>query len=147
MTALAAARTLPDMKAIDHATGGIVLDMAVIADDIVYKGAFMEIIAAGHVGPLNSGTAIDFAGIALETVSNVNGSAADVNVKVLTGPVIIDHAVTGADISSIGDIVYAADDQVLTMVATSNEAMGWFLQLTGTAKGLVLMKTIGAPAS
>lgn len=144
--ALLAQDRLVKTAQMDNVQGGIIIDYAVIADDIIYKGAMLEIIAAGHVGPLSSGTDVDFAGLALEKVDNSGGSAGDKTVKTLVGGYLVDN-VASATIASIGDICYAADDQTLTVVGTNNQAVGWIVQFVSGTECIVKMKIPGQPIS
>lgn len=143
MAALAVNRLVPVTKMIDAVQGGIVLDMAVVASDIIYQGAFLEVLAAGHVQPAGVGASLQGAGVALEKADNASGAAGDITVPVLVGA-IVQHACT-ATIANIGDPVYASDDQTLTVTAGTNALMGWCVQFVSANVILVWMKPPGLP--
>lgn len=136
MAALSADRLVPSVIQ-GHASTGYVVNYGVEAAEIVYKGALVEVSADGYAQAANVGTGgagIFFLGIALEQSDNSASGAAngDTNVDVLVGAVI-EHAVAGATVASIGDEVYASDDQTLTTTATSNVAVGWVVgHVSGT---------------
>lgn len=80
----------------------------VIASDIIYEGAAVGVVAAsGHARPLT--TSDKFVGFAVAKADNSSGSAAAINVEVVTKGEI-QLSVTGAVITDLGQPVYAADD-------------------------------------
>ena len=84
----------------------------VIANDIIYEGAAVGIVAAtGHAQPLTS--ADKFGGFAVAKADNSAGAAAAINVEVVKKGEI-ELAVTGAVITDIGQPVYATDDDTFT---------------------------------
>ena len=143
MAALAKGRLLPDVKLFNSTHGGYIIDYVMEVSDTIYKGSFVELLAAGQVQPANVGSALQVIGIALETVT-ASAVAGAFTVPLLCGA-LIEHAVTGSVIASIGikDVVYASDDQTLTTTVGTNALFGWFVQLTGTATGLVQMAQPG----
>lgn len=143
MTALAEKRISAPTLMQDQVHGGIIADMAVIDDDILYEGSYLEVLAAGHVQPAGVGSSLQGAGLALETVDNAGGAAAAKNIRVQMG-CFVEDAIT-ADIGNIGAPVYASDDQTLTVTAGTNALMGWLVQITGTNRGIVKLKYPGQP--
>jgi len=134
MAALTADKATPNVVNFDAVQGGWVLDMPVAASDIIYRGSFVEVDTLGGVQPadVDAGTVAGFGGIALEKADNSSGSLSDINCKVLVGAVI-QYAVTGAIVASVGDVVYCSDDQTLTTTSTTNTACGWIIgHVTGT---------------
>lgn len=143
MTALAEKRINVQTLMQDQVHGGIIAHMGIVADDIVFEGGYLEVLAAGHVQPAGVGSSLQGAGLALETVSNAGGSASDKFVQVLIG-CFVEDAIT-ATIANIGDPVYASDDQTLTVTAGTSALMGWLVQFTGTNRGIVKLKYPGQP--
>ncbi|UCC31926.1 MAG: DUF2190 family protein [Phycisphaerales bacterium] len=136
MTALAANRALPDTKQLDNVQGGMVIDYAVQSAEIIYAGAFVKVDSTGYIAAAGGTDTVKCVGVAQEKADNSAGANGAKTAPVLVGAVI-DHAVTGATVASIGSKVYAKDDQTLTMTSTSHNVLGYFIQLTGAAKGLI----------
>ena len=139
MAALTAGRLVPDTKLWNSEFGGYIIDFQMAATDTIFKGSYVEFLATGYVQPAGVGTSLQGAGIALETVINA-GAAGAKTCPILVGAVI-EAAVTTVVIGMLEthDLVYASDDQTLTTTAGTSALMGWVVQLTGTARGLVQM--------
>lgn len=104
------------------------------ADEHIFKGSFLSVEAGGYVAPL---TALEaFAGIAYEECDNSEGDDGDVRVKSYTQGDFV-HALTGAALSNIGDIVYASADNGLTFTSTDNTPVGCMVDLVSTDKILL----------
>lgn len=131
-------------KQMDPVQGGIVLNYAVVASDIIYQGALLEVAASGYVQPAGVGSGLQFAGLALEKADNSSGSAGDVTCKTLVGG-FIEHDVASTTIANIGDPVYASDDQTLTLVSTGNALVGWIVQFISGDTCIVKCKYPGQP--
>ena len=99
-------------------------DYPVIASDIIYEGAAVGENGSGYARPLAA--ADPFLGFAERQVDNSSGSAGDVNVRVKTkGRARL--TVAGATAITANDraAVYASDDAVFTLTATSNSLIGY----------------------
>lgn len=97
-------------------------DVPVIADDIVYEGSAVgESSSTGYGRPLVAGDT--FLGFSNSKCDNAGGSAGAKNIRVRKkGTVKL--AVTGASVASLGDTVYASDDDTFTLTSTDNTAIG-----------------------
>lgn len=103
--------------------GGDVNTFAVIANDAIYQGAAVGLVAAsGHARPLTS--ADTFVGFATALADNTGGAAAAINVDVYRkGTVIL--SVSGAVITDVGQPVYATDDNAFTFLPTGAVFVGF----------------------
>lgn len=101
-----------------------------VAADIIYLGAAVG-INAGNARPLVAGD--EFAGFADKKADNSLGAAGDIKVRVRERG-LIELAVTGAGATSIGDTVYATDDDTFTLTKAANAIkIGRVMQhVTGT---------------
>jgi len=98
-------------------------DLPVVASDIIYEGAIIGDNASGYARPLVAGD--PFLGICERHADNSAGSAGDINVRSRVRG-LIEMPVTGATgVGDVGSIVYAADDDTLTLTAGSNTLIGW----------------------
>lgn len=101
---------------------GDVNEIPVIASDIIYEGAAVGIVkASGHARPLTS--ADKFAGFAEQKADNSAGSAAAINVRVVTRGVV-KLSVSGAVITDVGQPVYATDDNAFVFSPVSAVYIG-----------------------
>lgn len=119
---------------------GYVVDLPMGASETVYKGGFVSLDAGDKFGaPLAAGEI--FVGLALE--KKVSGSTnGDTTVKVLVGG-MFQQAITSIAQADIGKAIYASDDQVLTLVATSNSSIGRIVNVPATGTAIVQMKMLG----
>jgi hypothetical protein len=140
MAALTADRNPPVTK-----VPGMILDLDVAASEVIYKGAFVEIDAGGDITASGVGTAQAFA-IAQEQANNASGSDGDIRCKCMIGS-IFEHAIASITKASIGSIVYASDDQTLTLVSTANNFVGWVVQVQDTGTALVKHAYAGEPSA
>lgn len=119
---------------------GVVIDLPLGASETVYKGGFVSLDAGDLFGaPLAAGEA--FVGIALEKVVSGSSNGAS-TCKVLTGAVF-QQAITSIAQADIGKLVYASDDQTLTLTSTSNSQVGRIINVPATGTAVVWMKTVG----
>lgn len=123
MTALAA------NKEVLEKVGGVEVH-PVVADDIIYKGAMCKINADGNLAPCASEAGSVFAGIATHQVDNTGGSAGDLDAKVKTEGLFL-LTIAGADLTVVGSLVYATDDQLVTVTGAAS------LQVVGRIKQYV----------
>lgn len=106
-------------------------ELPVIASDIIYKGAFVGDNGSGLARPLVAGD--PFMGVCEQQCDNSAGAASALNVKVREQG-RLEMAVTGASSAAdVNEIVYASDDDTLTLTAGSNTPIGKVARwVTGT---------------
>ena len=112
-----AALTAP--KVVSSKGANAVVDHPVVASDIIYKGAICMINAAGNIAPAVATAGSFLAGIAVETMDNSAGSAGDLNARVYTEGLFA-LTIAGAALTDVGTIVYATDDQLVTVTSATN---------------------------
>jgi hypothetical protein len=146
MTALAKNRAIPTTIQRHKDGFDFVAKYPVEASEVIYEGSFVSIDTTGYVHVLDT-TDSQFLGVALENATGGTASG-DVSVPVGVGG-IISHAVTGADATTPGtdDIVYALDDQTLTLVATATLRVGWVVRHDTSTTVWVKLKIPGPPIS
>lgn len=86
----------------------------------VYKGALVG-LTGGYARGLVAGDA--FAGIAYEEADNSGGGDGAASVRVYTGG-DFEHALASAARANNGAVVYASDDETLTLTSDGNSAVG-----------------------
>ena len=110
------------------------------ADDNVkiYKGAFVGLnVSTGYARPLTAGD--DFLGVAYAQADNtVAGHTAGGIRARLHQSVDIVHALSDVSSTDIGKVVYASDDDTLTLTAFGNSRVGRIVAIEGT--GLVRVR-------
>lgn len=97
----------------------------VAASTEVFQGGAISFDGtSGDASPLVAGEA--FAGFALETVDNTDGSAGERVVLVATDGVVGLPSIAGASTGQalVNDVVYASDDNTFTLTASTNTAIG-----------------------
>lgn len=151
--ALSASRTMKFKMRTDPR--GDIAELPVAGSTTIYAGGFVGMIATGYVQPYvkndPASTALvggPFIGVALEEVVN-SGSAGAKTCKVLTSGAF-EHAVSGLAITDVGGPVYASDDGTLSLLATSNELVGFVERFISSALGIVRLigptnKSLGTP--
>lgn len=136
MTALAANRLVNIVN--EHI--GFVIDLPMGASETIYKGAFVSLDAGDQFGaPLAAGEV--FIGLALEKVASAATNGAD-TIKVLVGGQF-QQALASIAQADIGKVAFASDDNVLTLVKTSNSCVGRIVNVPATGTCIVQMKTPG----
>ena len=101
----------------DSRQEGALVDVALAAVK-VYKGANLNINTAGFAKGAGDTASEVFTGVAIETVDNSAGSAGALSVRAWTKGVF-SMACTGADQTWVGKDVYAVDDNVVALAATT----------------------------
>jgi hypothetical protein len=101
---------------------GVLIDSPV-AVDVIYRGAMVMYDAAGFLAPAATGAGNVFGGIAEEEVDNSGGAAGDVRCK---HKVEGSYLLTGAGFAQtdVGSMVYASDDETVTLTSTANPMVG-----------------------
>ena len=108
------------------------IDIPVDDNVNIYKGAFVGVNAStGYARPLTAGD--DFLGVAYSQADNtVDGhSAAGIKVRIHQ-PLDIVHAISGVAATDIGSVVYASDDETLTLTSTDNSRVGRIVAIEST---------------
>lgn len=141
MTALAKDRHPPSTVGADNGGGSVQTYDCIV--DVFYRGALIAINAAGNAEPSRVTGGIDTVGICLENKDNSGGSIGDLTVKVLTGA-RIKHAVTSVTKTSIGDLAFANDDQVLVLTSTTTKSKaGWIIGIESAGIAIIQMAIPG----
>ena len=100
----------------------------------INKGTLVSIDNTGFGRPARSGIATDvFAGVSYESADNTPGVAGAVRARIYKSGsfVFAKNAATAA--TDLGQKVYAADDQTLTLTATSNTFVGVVVSIVDAA--------------
>lgn len=108
------------------------VDIPVDDDVNIYKGAFVGANSlTGYARPLTAGD--EFLGVAYKQADNtVSGhSAAGIDVR-LHQSIDIVHTLSGAAVTDIGSVVYASDDETLTLTSSGNTRVGRIVAIEGT---------------
>lgn len=138
------ANTLVDTKI--RGVDGNTFRYSVAASADIFIGAFVRIDAGGDIEPC-AGTSVEpCLGISLDRVDNSGGVDGALDCDVLVGA-IIQHALSGATIADIGTAVYTSDDSTLTTTSTTNEFVGFIINVPSAAVVVVKMAIPGQPAS
>lgn len=117
--------------------GRDLLAFQVVASDIVYKGALVKTNAAGYLAPMAAEAAAFFAGIAYEKADNSAGSAGDIVCQVMRKGVF-PFVTSGMAIDDMQKIVYASDDQTVSLVQGANElAIGRIVEVISATSVMV----------
>lgn len=99
---------------------GIKISMPVKAAVSIFKGAIVKIAADGFAAPMEAEVGAYLAGIAESVADNTSGASGDLNVDVKTeGSFLLDGA--GFSQASVGDDVYASDDETISDTQGANE--------------------------
>ena len=109
------------------------VDVPVDDDVDIYKGAFVGVNSStGYARPLTAGD--DFLGVAYKQADNtVTGhTAGGIDVR-LHQSVDIVHTLSGVAVTDIGSVVYASDDETLTLTASGNTRVGRIAAIEGTS--------------
>lgn len=106
----------------------------------IYKGAFLG-LSGGFVRPLAAGDT--FAGVAYEEANNAGGADGAVTVRVFTlGD--FDHVLASATRANNGNQLFASDDGTLTTTAAGNSMIGRQVDVSGTGRVVVRIRTVYA---
>lgn len=104
-------------------------DLAVVASDIIYEGAFVGDNGTNQHRPLAAGDV--FKGVAEAKVDNSAGAAGAKNVRVRTrGRVQI--PITSFDVGDVDKPVYASDDDTFTLTESTNSYVGRAVRFVAT---------------
>jgi hypothetical protein len=97
----------------------------------VNKGTLVSLRTDGLLYPARAGTATDiFAGVAYETIDNSTGTAGGAFCRVEKSGSYIFNATSAVTQADVGQPYYAADDQTVTTVGTSNHLVGYAVEPT-----------------
>lgn len=108
------------------------LQHGVAATTKVYQGSFLALDSDGYAVPLTT-SQTKFLGLAEQDVDNSAGADGDKSVRVVA-EAIVELAVTGATVTSVGSTVYANDSNSIDLAdAGSDVAIGKVVQhISGT---------------
>jgi hypothetical protein len=102
----------------------------VAASTKLFGGSFVVINASGYAAKMTAAASLKFAGIALETADNSAGANGAIKVKVARKRgMVIECVSSGLAAANLGDTVYADDDNVVTLTATSRTAVGKIVEV------------------
>ncbi len=96
---------------------GNVNEHPVIANDIIFEGAAVGLEGASNARPL--ALSDEFAGFAERKVDNTGGAVGAKSIRVKVSGLIM-LSVTGAGATSVGEAVYATDDDTFTLTKVIN---------------------------
>lgn len=97
---------------------GVLVDVTLAAATKVFAGSNLNCNAAGFVKKASDTTGESFAGVAMETIDNTTGAAGDKYVRVWKEGVFSMNC-TGASQAWVGSDVYAVDDNLVALAATT----------------------------
>ena len=117
------------VRVFDGGIGPETNSLAVIASDIIYRGAAVgESSSTGTFRPLAA--ADTFAGFAEAKADNSSGSAAAINVQVRQRGIVKLTVTGGAANANVGEKVYASDDDTFTTTSSGNSLIGKIIRWT-----------------
>lgn len=98
---------------------GVLQEHPVVASDIIYQGALCKINAAGYLAPCAAEAGSIFAGVAELGIDNSAGIAGAVK-AVVKSEGVFRLPCSGLTIANVGDVVYATDDEIVTVTEVAN---------------------------
>ncbi len=106
------------------------LDLPVLDDVVIYKGALIGVTTAGFARPLQAGDI--FGGVAYRQADNTGAGHASGAIKVRAHQMVdIVHTLTGVTEADIGSTVYASADDTLTLTQGLNSTIGVVVGVEG----------------
>lgn len=138
MADLTANRQTPNVVNLDSVQGGYSISYGIAALEEIYTGMFVELDAGGDITSAGANAlSQQILGVALER--QTGGAAdSDVSAKVLVGAVI-QHALTST-LADIGAMVFASDDQTLTLTRANGSAIVGQMIAIGDSANTALIK-------
>lgn len=116
---------------------GELVSYRVGANAVIYKGALVSVRNDGFAYPSRSGTSSDvFVGVAFESVDNTGGAAGAKSVRVLKRGTYVYNG-SGFTQASVGQAVYALDDNTLTTTATNNQLVGYVVEVLSATRARI----------
>lgn len=101
----------------------ILNDLPVEASEIIYEGAAVADNGSGYMQPAVTNVGA-FRGFAYRKADNASGSAGDINVRVRQKGTVKLAIVGVSAVTDIGKLVYASDDNVFTITASTHLKIG-----------------------
>lgn len=116
---------------------GELVSYQVGANTVLYKGALVSVRSDGYAYPSRSGTSSDaFVGVVFETVDNRGGTAGAKSVRVCKRGTYVYNG-SGFTQASVGQAMYAADDNTLTTTSTNNQLVGYVVEVLSATRARV----------
>ena len=110
------------------------IENPVAASVVIFKGAIVMSNASGFLAPAAALLDAKMAGMAYEKADNSNGSAGDINCKLLREG-LFELSGSGFTQADVGKEVYASDDQTVSTTQGTNEvAVGKIAQVVSATK-------------
>ena len=116
---------------------GELVSYRVGANAVIYKGALVTVRNDGFAYPARSGTSSDvFVGVAFESVSTAGGAAGARSVRVCKRGTYVYNG-SGFTQASVGQAMYALDDNTLTTTATNNQLVGYVVEVLSATQARI----------
>lgn len=106
-------------------------EVPMVGTDIIFEGSMVG-LSSGLARPLVAGD--KFAGFASKKADNAAGAALAQRVMVHRRGDVVMNVVGVSDDSTNGNLVYASDDDTLTLTSTSNTLIGRVIEWLGGTK-------------
>lgn len=118
----------------------------VAASALIYAGALVALDTSGNAEPASLATGKIICGVAEEAADNSDGSAGDIKVKVRAG--VFGMLKQGTvDKTSIGDVVYAYDDQTVQTSSSGASPVGVLVDVDGSIAYVLVAGPKAAPST
>lgn len=121
---------------------GELISYRVGANVTIHKGALVSVRSDGFAYPSRSGVGSDqFIGVAFESVDNTGGAAGAKSVRVLKRGTYVYNG-SGFSQSSVGQAMYALDDNTLTTTSTNNQLVGYVVEVLSATRARVRIDNV-----
>lgn len=111
---------------------GEMIDVKVLADAVIYKGAIVVDIGTGYASAGTNAGAYVFLGIAVEKVDNTGGSDGDVSVRVYKTGVYQIPKPTAVQ-TDLGVAMYIRDDNTVDTASTNSILAGYCVDIVDSS--------------
>jgi hypothetical protein len=116
---------------------GELVSYRVGANAVIHKGALVSVRSDGYAYPSRSGTSSDvFVGVAFESADNTGGAAGAKSVRVWKSGTYVYNG-SGFTQASVGQAMYAADDNTLTTTSTNNQLVGYVVEVLSATQARI----------
>lgn len=121
---------------------GELISYRVGANVTIHKGALVSVRSDGFAYPSRSGVSSDqFIGVAFESVDNTGGAAGAKSVRVLKRGTYVYNG-SGFSQSSVGQAMYALDDNTLTATSTNNQLVGYVVEVLSATRARIRIDNV-----